>query len=651
MTAPVIELRGLARTYPGPPPVHALRPADLVIEAGDYVAVTGPSGSGKSTLLHLLGLLDSPTAGSYLLGGLDTPALGDRDRSALRGRRIGVVFQAFHLLAYRTALENVLLAELYNQTPRSARLQAAVDALGAVGLGHRLDALPTTLSGGSASGSRSRGRWSTGRAWCCATSRRETWTRATPPRSWNCSTSSTRTASRSWSSRTTRQWRPTRAGPWRSVTGSCPSGPGPVMPSPGTGLPLPRLTVRDAAAEAVAGIVQRPGRAGLTMLGTVLGVGAFVAVLGLTATGAGQISRQFTVLEDTTVTVADNGPANNVAPPGTNPAIGFPAGADAIADHINGVVAAGVWWPVTLPEGTNFSASLALSGTASQTVNLLAASPGAVRAMVPAMVAGSPLSAYENDTAQHVAMIDTSTASALGISPARLPSHPAVFVNGIAYTVVGVYSSAQRVASGGSAMLIPENTALEDYGNPQPGIGTQEEAQMIVATRTGAAQAVARQIAAAELPTDPHRLVVTPPQNPLKLQGEVNGDLAGLFLILALISLLIGAVGIANTTLVAVLERTGEIGVRRAVGARPRHIAAQFLAESTALGTLGGLIGTCIGVGIVVIFAAIQNWTAVLNPAYTLPAPLIGSLVGLLAGAYPALRAARTSPLAALRHA
>src|ERR1039458_10865053 len=87
-----------------------------------------------------------------------------------------------------------------------------------------------------------------------------------------------------------------------------------------TGLPASRLTARDAIAEAVAGIVQRPGRAGLTMLGTVLGVGAFVAVLGLTATGAGQISHQFTVLEDTTVTVEDNGPANNVAPPRTNPA-------------------------------------------------------------------------------------------------------------------------------------------------------------------------------------------------------------------------------------------------------------------------------------------------------------------------------------------
>jgi putative ABC transport system ATP-binding protein len=150
MAPPVIELGGLARTYPGPPPVLALRPADLVIEAGDYVAVTGPSGSGKSTLLHLLGLLDTPTGGTYLLDGLDTSALGDKDRSALRGSRIGFVFQSFHLLPYRTALENVLLAQIYNRTPRAERLTRAADALDGVGLGHRLHALPTTLSGGEA---------------------------------------------------------------------------------------------------------------------------------------------------------------------------------------------------------------------------------------------------------------------------------------------------------------------------------------------------------------------------------------------------------------------------------------------------------------------------------------------------------------------
>ena len=145
---PVIELRGVARTYPGPPAVPALRPADLVIEAGGYVAVTGPSGSGKSTLLHLLGLLDAPTAGTYLLDGVDTGSLADKARSTLRGRRIGFVFQSFHLLPYRTAAENVLLAQLYNRTPRTQRQDAAIDALSRVGLAHRVHALPTTLSGG-----------------------------------------------------------------------------------------------------------------------------------------------------------------------------------------------------------------------------------------------------------------------------------------------------------------------------------------------------------------------------------------------------------------------------------------------------------------------------------------------------------------------
>jgi putative ABC transport system permease protein len=405
------------------------------------------------------------------------------------------------------------------------------------------------------------------------------------------------------------------------------------------------------ASEALAGIAQRPGRSVLTMLGTILGVGAFVTVLGLTATASGQISRQFTALDATTVTVSDNGPANNVAAPGTNPAIGFPADADTIADRISGVVAAGVYWPVSLASGTEFTSSLTLSAASIQDVNLFAVSPGAAAAMELTMTAGSRISTYENDTAQHVAMIDINTAAELGISPQRLAGHPAVFVGGIPYTVVGVYSSAQRVVSGESAVLIPENTALDDYGNPTPGIGGQTEAQMIVATKLGAAREVGSLLAAAELPTDPKRLVVTTPPAPQTLQSQVSGDLAGLFLVLASISLLIGAVGIANTTLVAVLERTEEIGLRRALGARPRHIAGQFLSESTALGTLGGLIGTSVGVLTVVLIAASQSWTAVINPALTLPAPLIGSIVGLLAGLYPALRASRTSPLAALRHA
>jgi ABC-type lipoprotein export system ATPase subunit len=110
--APVVELRGLSRTYGSDPPVKALRNVDLTVHAGDWMAIVGPSGSGKSTLLNILGCLDRPTAGSYLIEGIDAAVLTDDERAALRAQMIGFVFQTFHLLGHRTALENVMLAEL-----------------------------------------------------------------------------------------------------------------------------------------------------------------------------------------------------------------------------------------------------------------------------------------------------------------------------------------------------------------------------------------------------------------------------------------------------------------------------------------------------------------------------------------------------------
>ncbi|MER5222092.1 ABC transporter ATP-binding protein [Streptomyces flaveus] len=148
MTAPVIEFRGVALTYPGPPPVEALKSCDLTVEQGDFVSVTGPSGSGKSTFLNIAGLLDAPTAGTYLLDGIDIGTLREQERTALRGRRIGFVFQSFHLLPHRSARENVLLAMVYNGIPRAERDRRAREALIRVGLGHRVDAPPTRLSGG-----------------------------------------------------------------------------------------------------------------------------------------------------------------------------------------------------------------------------------------------------------------------------------------------------------------------------------------------------------------------------------------------------------------------------------------------------------------------------------------------------------------------
>jgi putative ABC transport system ATP-binding protein len=145
---PVVELRDVARTYQGPPPVAALAPCDLVIGQGEYVTVVGRSGSGKSTLLNLIGLLDVPSAGSYRLEGIDTSGLGEGDRAALRGRRIGFVFQAFHLLGQRSALYNVELGALYTAPSSPRRRRMALELLEHVGLADRVTTPAARLSGG-----------------------------------------------------------------------------------------------------------------------------------------------------------------------------------------------------------------------------------------------------------------------------------------------------------------------------------------------------------------------------------------------------------------------------------------------------------------------------------------------------------------------
>jgi putative ABC transport system ATP-binding protein len=145
---PVVELTGVSRSFPGPPAVHAVRDVDLVIRRGDYVSIAGPSGSGRSTLLHVMGLLDRPTAGTYRLDGVDTQAMSERERAGRRGRRIGFVFQAFHLLGPRSVAENVELAMVYTGVPRRLRAERALAALDRVGLGHRVAFSPATLSGG-----------------------------------------------------------------------------------------------------------------------------------------------------------------------------------------------------------------------------------------------------------------------------------------------------------------------------------------------------------------------------------------------------------------------------------------------------------------------------------------------------------------------
>ncbi len=400
-----------------------------------------------------------------------------------------------------------------------------------------------------------------------------------------------------------------------------------------------RLRTRDLGSEALAGLLQRPARSALTMVGTVLGIGAFVAIVGLSQTASGQIGRQFNRLDATQVMVVQNGTAR-----ASTPVAAFPPDADAVVDRIHGVIAAGIWWMVPFTKAA-VSSMPAGSQRGDLGMPVTAATRGALTASGAVLREGVLYGQFHEEHAQNVAVVGAAAAAQLGLSD--LQNRPAIFIAGQPFTVIGILAGDQRLPQLNFGVSVPATAALHLWGAPRSPF--QPRPQMLIHTRLGAAQVVAKQVPIALRPDDPQGLTAFAPPNPAQLRHSVTTSLNTLFLALAGIALVVGAVGIANTTLVAVLERTGEIGLRRAVGARPVHIASQFLTESTALGLFGGLIGASLGVLTTLAVTIYHHWTAILDPRVVLAAPAAGAVIGLLAGLYPALRASAVEPADALR--
>lgn len=143
-----LQLEQISKSYPGTPPVNALSDVSISVDRGEFLGIIGPSGSGKSTLLHVIGTLTRPSFGAVLIDGIDTSDMSDRELSGIRSKKIGFIFQDFHLLSGFTAIENVENGLLYSGVPARERKERSVEILKRVGLSHRLEHHPNELSGG-----------------------------------------------------------------------------------------------------------------------------------------------------------------------------------------------------------------------------------------------------------------------------------------------------------------------------------------------------------------------------------------------------------------------------------------------------------------------------------------------------------------------
>jgi putative ABC transport system permease protein len=393
-------------------------------------------------------------------------------------------------------------------------------------------------------------------------------------------------------------------------------------------IPASRLRAGDVGPLAALGLRSRPVRAVLSAAGVALGIATMVAVLGISSSSRAQLTAEIDALGTNLLTVTPGQSLSgqsftlSAAAPAMVARIGPVLAASAIGD-----VNAGVYRNNRIP------------AVSTDGITVYAADTRLLATLQGQLARGRFLSAV---TARYPAVVlGADAASALGVD--RADGTVLLWLGNHWFSVVGILDRLP---------LAPEldRTALIGFSVAEHLLhASAHPVQIYVRTSPAQVAAVQAVLAATADPAAPQDVAITNPADALTARADASAAFQGLFLGLGAVALLVGGIGIANVMVIAVLERRGEIGLRRALGASRAHVGVQFVAEAVLLAAAGGSAGAVLGGFATTVYAAARHWSAVVPMPVLLAAVAIALVVGAVAGLYPALRAARLAPAEALR--
>ncbi len=686
--SPVIRVEGLKRHYQlGDTEVRALDGVDLVISRGEFVAIMGSSGSGKSTLMNLIGCLDRPTAGRYLLEGVDVAGLAEPELAAIRSHRIGFVFQSFNLLARTSALENVSLPLFYSEGGRDATPRARA-ALALMGLAERERNQPSQLSGGQQQ------RVAIARALIndpailladeptgnldsqTSTEIMETFRRLNREHGLTIILVTHEPDMAAWASRviTMRDGRvlTDEAQPDNATTDQ-PARMPTQVPITRLGRMEPGSFVRMALLASLRAIVRNKMRSALTMLGIFIGVAALITMVAVGQGANASVTAQIASLGTNLAIVMPGATTSGGARGGYGSASTLTvADARAIAAEAPSVA--------DIAYMNRASAQVQFAGQNWTTV-IQGISPNFVTVRNWTIVAGRALTLEDDASGARVALLGETLRKNLFLE-GQDPIGATILIKNVPMQVVGLLGSKGQSSFGSDqddVILIPFNTAERKvlgaaapsstktntnpiFNGPPSPFGIQPRLTGLANSlymQATSAEAVGRAIEeATAVLHQRHRPAPGQPDDfnirnmgDLAQAAESTGQIFTLLLsAVASISLLVGGIGIMNILLVSVTERTREIGIRMAIGARRSHVLFQFLTEAVLMSIAGGVAGIAFGLLLAAIIAQLVGWPLVISPLAVVGGFVFSAAVGVFFGFYPARRAASLNPIEALRY-